>query len=54
MPFDNNFATITGLTSGATYQFMYRAENIFGWSLFSPSVEVKTMTEPHASNVPVT
>jgi hypothetical protein len=25
MPFDNNFTTVTGLTSGTTYQFMYRA-----------------------------
>ncbi len=33
---------------------MYRAQNIFGWSLFSPSVEVTTMSEPHATNLPVT
>ena len=33
---------------------MYRAQNIHGWSLFSPIVSVKTMTEPHATNLPVT
>lgn len=49
-----DIALITGLSSGTTYQFMYRAQNIFGWSLFSPSVEVLTMTEPHATDLPVT
>lgn len=33
---------------------MYRAQNIHGWSLYSPIVSVLTVTEPHATNLPVT
>lgn len=40
-------ATINGLSSGIEYNFKYRTQNIHGWSLgFSPSVLVKTLTEP--------
>lgn len=39
---------ITGLSSGVTYQFKYRAQNIYGWSpLFSDSVPITTFTKPH-------
>lgn len=51
---NNNLALVTGLSSGTTYQFMYRAQNIYGWSLYSPTISVLTMTEPHATNQPTT
>ena len=46
---------IDGLTSGETYKFKYRAQNIHGWSNdYSTSVSVKTLTEPSAPQVPST
>ena len=46
---------IDGLTSGETYQFKYRAQNIHGWSDdYSAAVSVKTLTEPSAPQVPTT
>jgi hypothetical protein len=40
-------ATINGLSSGVSYKFRYRSNNIHGWSLdFSPEIEVKTLIEP--------
>jgi hypothetical protein len=48
-------ATIDGLSSGFTYQFKYRAQNIHGWSInYSESTSVKTLTEPHAVSMPTT
>lgn len=38
--------TINGLTSGVVYSFIYRAQNVFGWSGFSQQVSVKTETIP--------
>lgn len=46
--------TINGLTSGVVYSFLYRAQNVFGWSGYSQQVSVKTETEPHAPNIPLT
>ena len=47
--------TIYGLSSGFTYQFKYRAQNIHGLSpAYSSSASVKTLTEPHALDVPQT
>lgn len=39
--------TIDSLTSGATYAFRYRSQNIHGWSAsYSPVLEVVAMTVP--------
>lgn len=40
-------ATINGLSSGETYRFKYRSDNIHGWSAdYSPEIDVKTLIEP--------
>jgi len=39
--------TETGLTSGATYKFKYRAKNVHGWSTgYSPEVSILIATVP--------
>lgn len=38
----------TGITSGKTYLFKYRAKNIFGWGSFSNTVSITAMTIPTA------
>jgi hypothetical protein len=40
-------ATINGLSSGETYRFKYRSDNIHGWSTdYSPEIDVKTLIKP--------
>jgi hypothetical protein len=59
MTADDGASTITtninGLESGQEYQFMYRAENIHGWSVsYSQPVTIKTLSEPDTIGVPET
>jgi hypothetical protein len=42
----NNILLSTSITSGATYVFKYRDQNIFGWGLFSPETSLIAATTP--------
>lgn len=46
---DNLDLTITkgGLTTNLIYSFKYRIKTKYGWSDFSPVLQVRTATQPH-------
>ena len=54
MTADSYFSSVSGLTSGHTYRFRYRAQNIHGWGPVSDEVQVTAVSYPSASNVPTT
>lgn len=45
--------TVSGLTSGSTYQFQVRASNIYGYGSFSNSLTVQATDVPSQINIPV-
>lgn len=40
------YDTVHTLTAGTTYKFKVRAKNFFGWSEFSPILDIKAATWP--------
>ena len=44
----------SGITSGTTYGFKYRVENIYGWSAFSQIAYIQASTTPSAPGTPST
>jgi len=50
----NNIVTVTGLSSGVTYQFKYRTQNIHGWGDYSPILTLTATDLPQQVNTVLT
>ena len=51
---NNNIVTVTGLSSGLSYKFKYRLQNIHGWGDYSPVLTVTASDIPQQVNAVVT
>ena len=51
---DTTLINVNGLSSGFSYGFRYKVQNIFGWSGTSPEISVLTMNLPSTAQIPRT